>query len=59
MLFRSLAIPVIMIFTVLQRPNSTRPFLPLVMITVAALGLVLAIGCFRRLRARAVAPPAG
>ena len=54
-----LAIPAIMIFTVLQRPNSTRPFLPLVMITVAALGLVVAIGCFRRVRARAVAPPAG
>lgn len=45
-----LAIPVIMIFTVLLRPNSSRPFLPVVMITVAVLGLVLVIGGIKRLK---------
>ena len=51
-----LTLAAMLVSTTLLRPHPARPFLPAVMVTVAALGCVVVVGGIRRLR---LAKPSG
>ena len=51
-----LAIPVMMVRTLMLHPGSSRPFIPGVLVTVAALGVVTISGCVWRLKHRLMPP---